>query len=151
MTMAAPHTPDSSQNPRAPLPGDAHEFSLIEMAKHREALIAQCPPLPSISDEEAAKLPIHVTRWGTTGSRVLIIHGGVQGGLGGGPKTFAQQEALALDRWRVELVDRPGFGLSPTRGADDMERDAVWIAEMLGEGAHLCGHSWGGAEALLAA
>jgi pimeloyl-ACP methyl ester carboxylesterase len=146
--MAGPHTPDSSQSPQA---RDARERALAEMAKHRDALIAQCPPLPSLSDEEAAKLPIHVTRWGTTGSRVLIIHGGVQGGLGGGPKTFVKQEALALDPWRIELVDRPGFGLSPTRGADDMERDAVWIADMLGEGAHLCGHSWGGAEALLAA
>ena len=32
-----------------------------------------------------------------------------------------------------------------------MERDAPWIADMLGNGANLIGHSWGGAEALLAA
>ena len=32
-----------------------------------------------------------------------------------------------------------------------MARDSVWIADMLGGGANLIGHSWGGAEALLAA
>ena len=32
-----------------------------------------------------------------------------------------------------------------------MEADAAWIADMLGDGGHLVGHSWGGAEALLAA
>ena len=32
-----------------------------------------------------------------------------------------------------------------------MEADAVWIGELLGSGAHLVGHSWGGAEALLTA
>jgi len=118
----------------------------------RAALIAQCPPLPPALDEaDAAKLPIHVTRWGTDGPRVLIIHGGVQGGIGGGPSTFAKQEPLAQQGWRLELVARPGFGESPSRGVDDMEADSRWISDMLGDGAHLIGHSWGGAEALLAA
>ena len=120
--------------------------------EHRAALLAQCPPAPPrLSKAEAAKLPIHVTEWGTTGPEVLIVHGGVQGGLGGGPSTFAKQEALAQRGWRLRLVDRPGFGQSPSRGVDDMEADAVWIANMLGDGANLIGHSWGGAEALLAA
>ena len=132
-------------------PGNPRTVSAAEIAKHRERLIAQCPLPPAISEAEATKLPIHVTRWGMSGPRIVIIHGGVQGGLGGGPKTFVKQEALATDGWRIELVDRPGFGQSPTRGVDDMQRDAVWIAEMLGDGAHLVGHSWGGAEALLAA
>ena len=121
------------------------------LGQHLAALVAQCPPPPPLDPAEAAKLPINVTRWGTTGPRVLIIHGGVQGGAGGGPATFAKQEAWGQDGWRVELVDRPGFGQSPTRGVDDMERDAVWIADMLGDGANLIGHSWGGMEALLAA
>ena len=121
------------------------------MAAHRDALIAQCPVVPDVAEAEAAHLPIHVTRWGETGPRVLVVHGGVQGGLGGGPATFARQQALGAQGWRVEVVDRPGFGESPSRGVDDMERDAVWIADRLGEGAHLMGHSWGGAEALLAA
>ncbi len=126
-------------------------MSGAEIARHREALIAQCPALPALSDAQRAALPIHVTRWGTKGPRVVIIHGGVQGRLGGGPATFAGQQAWGEEGWRVELVDRPGFGQSPSRGPDDMEHDAVWIADMLGDGANLIGHSWGGAEALLAA
>ena len=125
--------------------------SAAAMQKQVEALIAQCPKQPDLTDAEAAKLPIHVTRWGTSGPRVLIIHGGVQGGAGGGPATFAKQEPIAAEGFRVELVDRPGFGGSPSRGVDDMERDSVWIANMLGTGANLVGHSWGGVEALLAA
>ena len=121
------------------------------MAAHRDALIAQCSVVRDMPAPEAGQLPIHVTRWGGTGPRVLIVHGGVQGGLGGGPSTFARQEVLGTQGWRVEVVDRPGFGDSPSRGVDDMARDAVWIADMLGDGAHLMGHSWGGAEALLAA
>ena len=47
------------------------------MAAHRDALIAQCPVVPDVAEAEAAKLPIHVTRWGETGPRVLVVHGGV--------------------------------------------------------------------------
>ena len=121
------------------------------MAKRREALLAQCPPPPSVPEADATTLPIHVTTWGSAGPAVLIVHGGVQGGLGGGPKTFARQEALTQKGWKVEVVDRPGFGQSPSRGVDDMERDSRWIADELGDGANLIGHSWGGGEALLAA
>ena len=143
--------PAAARSQPAGGPGEAGAMNGAEIAKHREALIAQCPALPALSDAQAAELPIHVTRWGTSGPRVVIIHGGVQGRLGGGPATFAGQQAWGEDGWRVELVDRPGFGQSPSRGPDDMERDAVWISDMLGDGANLIGHSWGGAEALLAA
>lgn len=119
------------------------------LAQHRAALVAQCPPLDLPANP--ASLPINVTRWGTTGPRVLVIHGGVQGGLGGGPPTFDRQEALGSQGWRMERVDRPGFGRSPSRGVDDMERDAVWVADMLGDGAHLIAHSWGGGTAFMAA
>ena len=124
-------------------------LSMIE-AKH-SALAAQCPPATRLSEAEASQLPIHVERFGTTGGHVLIVHGGVQGGIGGGPATFAKQQALGELGWRVAVVHRPGFGQSPSRGVDDMEAEAAWIAEMLGDGANLIGHSWGGASALLAA
>lgn len=127
-------------------------MSMTNVLEHRAALLAQCAPAPPrLPEVEAAKLPIHVTEWGTAGPDVLVVHGGVQGGLGGGPSTFAKQEALAQRGWRLRLADRPGFGQSPSRGVDDMEADAVWIADMLGGGANLIGHSWGGGEALLAA
>jgi len=120
--------------------------------EHRQALLSQCPPAPArVGEAEAAQRPVHVTAWGTAGPPVLVVHGGVQGGLGGGPSTFARQEALGGQGWQMRVVDRPGFGQSSTRGVDDMQADAVWIADMLGGGAHLIGHSWGGAEALLAA
>ncbi len=120
------------------------------MEKH-SALAAQCPLPPAIAEADALKLPIHAERFGTSGPLVVIVHGGVQGGIGGGPATFAKQRALADLGWQVAVVDRPGFGQSPSRGVDDMAADAAWIADMLGDGANLIGHSWGGAEALLAA
>jgi pimeloyl-ACP methyl ester carboxylesterase len=122
----------------------------IRLPSHREALVAQCPPVRALSDEEAVALPINLTQWGESNSRMVIIHGGVQGNLGGGPTTFSKQEVLALQGWRLILPDRPGFGKSPSRGADDMEADAVWISSLL-DGVVLVGHSFGGAEALLAA
>ena len=120
------------------------------MMEKREALLKQCP-VPAPVPQSADKLPIATTRWGSVGPQIVLIHGGVQGGLGGGPVTWDKQEALASRGWRVVRVDRPGFGRSPSRGVDDMERDSAWIAEMLGDGSNLIGHSWGGAEALLAA
>ncbi len=126
------------------------DMSASVIQQQQAMLLAQCPPPPPrIPAAEAG--PIHVTRWGQEGPRLVVIHGGVQGGLGGGPSTFAGQEALAQRGWRLELPDRPGFGSSPSRGPEDMEADSVWIADMLGDGAFLIGHSWGGAEALLAA
>jgi pimeloyl-ACP methyl ester carboxylesterase len=123
---------------------------LNPVLQHRATLLALCPHPPApLSEAELAARPIHVTRSGDTGPDVLIIHGGVQGGLGGGPATFQKQEALARQGWRLRLVDRPGFGQSETRGVDDMEADSIWIAGMLGDGAHLIGHSFGGAETLL--
>jgi pimeloyl-ACP methyl ester carboxylesterase len=122
------------------------------MSEHRASLLAQCPPAaPRLPEADGAKLAIHVVEHGTAGPTVLVVHGGVQGGLGGGPSTFAGQEALGGQGWRLRIVERPGFGSSPSRGVDDMAADSVWIAAMLGDGANLVGYSWSGAEAPLAA
>lgn len=110
-----------------------------------------CSVPAEIPTELAAAVPIHMTTWGSTGPKVLLIHGGVQGGLGGGPATFREQEALAQRGLQLRVADRPGFGQTPTRGPDDMQADAVWASAELGDGAHLIGHSFGGAIALLAA
>lgn len=126
-------------------------MSPLDLTKRRDELLAQCPGAAVVAPEQAATLPIHVTEWGAEGPHVLLVHGGVQGRLGGGPGSFDKQKALASLGWRLLLVDRPGFGRSPSRGVDDMEADSHWIADKLGDGAHLIGHSWGGAEALLAA
>jgi hypothetical protein len=95
-------------------PGQTITPSAMEAKK--AALLALCPPPLQLSEAEASKLPIHVTRWGNSGPRVLIIHGGEQtiNALGGGPKNFAKQEVLGQQGWRLELPDRPGFGESPS-------------------------------------
>lgn len=94
---------------------------------------------------------IHVTRWGSTGPTVLMIHGGPQGGPIGGAEAFKKQEALADRGWQLVLPDRPGHARTPSRGPEDMDVDAVWAAAMLGESSHLVGHSYGGLVAMAAA
>ena len=103
---------------------------------------------------------IHITRWGTSGPPVVLVHGSAQGSRVGGDGHFAAQQRLAERGWQVLVPDRPGHGRSPAPGRpDDADLDAVWLAEMLaelprelpGEGAHLVGHSFGGCVALAAA
>jgi pimeloyl-ACP methyl ester carboxylesterase len=93
---------------------------------------------------------IHVTRWGA-GTDVLMVHGAAQGSPAGGEHQFAAQQRLAERGWRLVLPDRPGHGRSPSRGDEDLELEAEWVAAMLFEGAHLVGHSYGAAIALCAA
>jgi len=89
---------------------------------------------------------VNVVRWGETGDRVLLVHGS----FGWGEETWSAQRPLA-DRWRLEVVDRPGFGETPAEGRVDFERDADLVATELAGGAHLVGHSYGGVVSLLAA
>lgn len=95
---------------------------------------------------------IHVTRWGRAGPRVILVHGGVQGSEVGGERNFAAQRPLADEGWQLVVPDRPGHGRSPDPGRpDDAEADGRWVAELLEDGAHLVGHSFGGCVALSAA
>jgi pimeloyl-ACP methyl ester carboxylesterase len=80
------------------------------------------------------------------GPRVVLVHGS---GAIGGARSWSEQLVLA-DRYRLVIPDRRGYGRSPT-GAPSFERDAVDVAELLGEGAHLVGQSYGGVASLLAA
>lgn len=94
---------------------------------------------------------IHITRWGTEGPEVVMIHGAPRGGPGGGDQYWFKQQELAERGWRLVVPDRPGHGKSPAHGQENMETDGVWVAELLGDGAHLVGHSYGGCTALAAA
>jgi pimeloyl-ACP methyl ester carboxylesterase len=80
------------------------------------------------------------------GPRVVFVHGSVVGA----DRTFRKQHELA-DRWSLILPNRPGFGDSPPLERGDFEAEAPLFAELLGDGAHLVGHSYGGVIAMLAA
>lgn len=95
---------------------------------------------------------IYITRWGDHGPRVVLVHGGMQGTAAGGERNFISQKRLADAGWQLIVPDRPGHGKSPDPGRpDDAETDGVWVAELLGDSAHLVGHSFGGCVALAAA
>lgn len=89
---------------------------------------------------------LHVERWGS-GPAVIFVHGGAPGG---GSAAFAAQRPLEA-RWTLVLPDRPGHGQTPAAGRTDFEREAPLIADLLEDGAHLVGHSYGGLVAMLAA
>jgi pimeloyl-ACP methyl ester carboxylesterase len=99
-----------------------------------------------------ASTSIHVTRWGAAGPRVVLIHGGAQGTSASGEVNFLNQKVLAERGWQLIVPDRPGHGRSSDPGRpDDAEADGVWAADLLEDGAHLLGHSFGGCVALSAA
>jgi pimeloyl-ACP methyl ester carboxylesterase len=89
--------------------------------------------------------PVHVTVWGE-GEPAVFVHGS----FGWGEETWREQRPLG-EEYRLLLIDRRGFGASPPDGRVDFERDADDVAELLGDGAHLVGHSYGGVVSLLAA
>jgi pimeloyl-ACP methyl ester carboxylesterase len=80
------------------------------------------------------------------GPSVVLTHGSVVGA----ERTWRHQLTLA-EHWSICLPNRPGFGSSPPLARGDFEREAPLIAELLGGGAHLVGHSYGAVIALFAA
>jgi pimeloyl-ACP methyl ester carboxylesterase len=80
------------------------------------------------------------------GPPILFVHGDIVG-----PElTWRKQRELA-ERWTLIIPRRPGFGESPPLERNDFEVEAPMFAELLGDGAHLVGHSYGSVIALLAA
>jgi len=89
---------------------------------------------------------LHVAQRGS-GPTVVLVHGGEEAG---GATAFAAQLPLA-QAFTLIMPDLPGHGDSPARGRGSVARDALLIGDLLGDGAHLVGHSYGGAVALRAA
>jgi len=80
------------------------------------------------------------------GPPIVFVHGDIVG-----PSvTWRKQRELA-ERWTLLIPSRPGFGESPPLERNDFEVEAPMFAELLGDGAHLVGHSYGAVIALLAA
>jgi len=99
---------------------------------------------PPITKAQSASLEVVV--WGS-GPRVVLVHGSVFNG----PLTWREQRPLG-ERWRLEVLNRRGYGKSPLPEVrSDFEEDARDIAALLGDAAHLVGHSSGAIGALYAA
>jgi pimeloyl-ACP methyl ester carboxylesterase len=81
-----------------------------------------------------------------SGPRVVLVHGSV----GNGRSTWEAQLALA-DRFTLVIPDRPGSPPNPPVERVVFEGQAPLVAELLGDGAHLVGHSYGGVISLYAA
>jgi pimeloyl-ACP methyl ester carboxylesterase len=89
---------------------------------------------------------VHVEAWGE-GTPVVLVHGS----LALGAEEWEQQRTLAREGFQLLVPDRRGYGRSPKAEGEDFLRDADDIAELMGDGAHLVGHSYGGLGVLFAA
>jgi pimeloyl-ACP methyl ester carboxylesterase len=81
-----------------------------------------------------------------SGPRVVFVHGSIVGA-----ETTWRHQADLAEHWTLCLPNRPGFGSSPPLERGDFEAEAPLIAELLEDGAHLVGHSYGAVIALFAA
>jgi pimeloyl-ACP methyl ester carboxylesterase len=89
---------------------------------------------------------LHVEVWGE-GTPVVLVHGS----LATSAEEWEAQRPLVDEGFRFLAPDRRGYGASPAVPGEDFLVDAGDIAELLGDGAHLVGHSYGGLGALVAA
>jgi pimeloyl-ACP methyl ester carboxylesterase len=89
---------------------------------------------------------LFVESWGA-GTTVVLVHGS----LATGTDEWQAQRPLAAEGFRLLVLDRRGYGRSPMVQGEDFLRDADDIAELMGDGAHLVGHSYGGLVVLCAA
>lgn len=91
-------------------------------------------------------MSLPVERWGT-GTRVVLVHGSLATGV----EEWEAQRPLVDEGFQLLVPDRRGYGRSPSAVGEDFLRDAEDIAELMGDGAHLVGHSYGGLGVLCAA
>jgi pimeloyl-ACP methyl ester carboxylesterase len=89
---------------------------------------------------------LFVESWGS-GVPVVLVHGS----LATGADEWQAQQPLADEGFRLVVPDRRGYGRSPPARGEDFLADADDIAGLMGNGAHLVGHSYGGLGALFAA
>jgi pimeloyl-ACP methyl ester carboxylesterase len=83
--------------------------------------------------------------WGD-GEPALFVHGSMSWST----DSFSEQRPLS-DLYRLVLIDRRGYGKSPSIQSSDFEVDAQDIAELLRESTHLVGEGYGAIACLIAA
>lgn len=93
-----------------------------------------------------SRTPLHVVVWGE-GTRVVLVHGS----LATGAEEWEAQRPLAELGFSLVVPDRRGYGRSPAADGEDFLADTDDILELMGDGAHLVGHSYGGLGAMFAA
>jgi pimeloyl-ACP methyl ester carboxylesterase len=89
---------------------------------------------------------LSVDCWGS-GVPVVLVHGS----LATGADEWQAQRPLADEGFHLLVPDRRGYGRSPTAQGEDFLVDAEDVAELMSDGAHLVGHSYGGLAVLFAA
>lgn len=89
---------------------------------------------------------LFVDTWGA-GTRVVLVHGSLATGV----DEWQAQRPLADEGFELLVPDRRGYGKSPSAPGEDFLRDADDIVALMGDGAHLVGHSYGGLGVLFAA
>ena len=104
------------------------------------------PTTPTLPTTGAAGTDLHVETWGA-GAPVLLVHGS----LATGAEEWDAQRPLATAGYRLLVLDRRGYGGSPAAPGEDFLVDASDIADLMGDGAHLVGHSYGGLGVMFAA
>lgn len=97
--------------------------------------------------EDAAPVAdLHVEVWGE-GAPVVLVHGS----LATGADEWSAQRPLADRGVRLIVPDRRGYGRSPVADGEDYLADADDLLVLIGAGAHVVGHSYGGLSAMIAA
>ena len=98
----------------------------------------------------ARRPAIHVTVWGAgQAAPAIFVHGSMTWGTDES-FGFTAQRPLGGERPLI-VPDRRGYGDSPDIGRSDYDVDAADVMELLGDEAHLVGHSYGAVVAMLAA
>lgn len=89
---------------------------------------------------------LYTTTYGTSGSRVVFLHG-----LFGQGRNWTTPAKAIADRHRVTLVDLPNHGRSEWVDRMDYVEMADAVAEVISEPVALVGHSMGGKTAMMLA
>lgn len=89
---------------------------------------------------------VFIDTWGT-GTSVVLVHGA----LATGTEEWQEQRPLADEGYQLRVMDRRGYGDSPAVDGEDFLCDADDIDAVIGDGAHVVAHSYGGLGAMFAA